>query len=324
MIKLNKETFKKLYTFLIIFLSFFLGGIVLIYGFFLWSILYIINILTRKLPIDAKDYIGPYTYTYKKLKNHELKLDIYYPKEKKERYPIVFFAHGGGWVLGFRNQQNNVSWCKFLASKGFAVVSIDYRLGISHKMNEILSDYTDALNYIKNNSADLKLDKKNIVLMGLSAGGHLTLLYYAFNTFVKNTKNIEGIKGVIAYYTPANLKHLFDKNVKSIFAKVATATTLKGFPTPTREGEYLYYSPIFWINENMNPILLVHGKKDRTVPFSSSVELLKKLREKGISAKILVHKNGDHAFEFENNDIQTIRILNETVKFIRRRMENEG
>ncbi|KLO22324.1 esterase [Marinitoga sp. 1155] len=320
---MNKEKLKKVYTIFIIILSCSWGGIVLIYGFVLWSIIYISNLLFRKLPIDTK-YSGIVkTYVYKKIKNKELKLDIYYPEEKKEMYPIIFFAHGGGWVSGFRNQKNNVSWCKFLASRGFAVVSIDYRLGISHTMNEILSDYTDALNYIKNNSKNLYLDKNNILLMGLSAGGHLTLLYYAYNTFVKNIQHVEGIKGVILYYTPANLKHLFDKEVKSIFAKVATVTTLKGLPTPSKEGEYLYYSPIFWINENMKPVLLVHGKEDKTVPFSSSIELLKKLREKGIQTKILVHKNGDHAFEFENNDIQTIKILNETVKFIRGLMKNE-
>ncbi|SHF18329.1 Acetyl esterase/lipase [Marinitoga hydrogenitolerans DSM 16785] len=320
---MNKETLKKLYTIFILFLSVIWGGIILIYGFVFWFILYIINLLTRKLPIDAKDFNGPYTYTYKIIENRELKLDIYYPKTKKI-YPVIFFTHGGGWVSGFRNQKNNVSWCEFLASKGFAVVSIDYRLGISHTMNEILSDYTDALNYIKKNSKELLLDKNNIVLMGLSAGGHLTLLYYAYYTFVKNEKNIEGIKGIVAYYTPSNLRHLFDKNVKSVFAKVATAATLKAFPTPTEEGKFLYYSPIFWINENMKPVLLVHGKKDKTVPFSSSVELLKKLKEKGVQTKILVHKNGDHAFEFENRDIQTIRILHETIKFIRSLVENEN
>ncbi|WP_459995709.1 alpha/beta hydrolase fold domain-containing protein [Marinitoga arctica] len=289
----------------------------------MWFILYILNLLNRKLPIDAENFDGPYTYTYKKVNNRDLKLDIYYPKEKGI-HPIVFFTHGGGWVSGFRNQKNNVSWCKFLASKGFAVVSIDYRLGISHTMDDILSDYTDALNFIKEKAYNLSLDKNKIVLMGLSAGGHLSLLYYAYNTFVKNEKNISGIQGVVAYYTPSNLKHLFDKDVKSVFAKIATATTLKDLPTPTKDGKYLYYSPIFWINKNMKPILLVHGKKDKTVPFSSSVELLKKLREKGVQTKILVHKNGDHAFEFENRDIQTIRILHETVKFIRSLMKNEN
>jgi acetyl esterase/lipase len=324
---MKKENFKKIYAIIVLIFSIIWGWIVIAYGFSLWFFIYILNLLFRKLPIEAKDFYGPYTYTYKKIDKRELKLDIYYPKNSKyhkEKYPIVFFAHGGGWVLGFRNQRNNVSWCKFLASKGFAVVSIDYRLGISHTMNEILSDYTDALIYIKEHSDNLNLDKKNIVLMGLSAGGHLSLLYYSYNTFVKNKKNIEGIKGIVAYYTPANLRHLFDKDVKSIFAKVATATTLKGFPTPNKEGEYLYFSPIFWINEDMGPVLLVHGKKDKTVPFSSSLELFKKLKEKGVKVKLLVHKAGDHAFEFENNDIQTIKILNKTVSFIRGLIKDEN
>ncbi|KAF2955146.1 alpha/beta hydrolase [Marinitoga sp. 38H-ov] len=314
---MDKENLKKIYTILIIILTFIWGGIVLLYGLILYGIIYILNLLFRKLPIESKDFKGPYTYTYKIFGKNELKLDIYYPKEKKEKYPVVFFTHGGGWVSGFRNQRNNISWCRFLASKGFAVVSIDYRLGISYTMNEILSDYTDALNYIKKSADKLYLDKNNIVLMGLSAGGHLTLLYYAFNTFLNNTEKIEGIRGLVLYYAPGNLMQMFDKNVKSIFAKVATATTLKGLPNKTKEGEYIYYSPVFWINENMKPILLVHGQKDRTVPVLSTIELFKKLKEKGIETKILIHKNGDHAFEFENNDIQTIKILDETIKFIR-------
>lgn len=320
---MNKEMIKKIYAIIVIIFSFIWGGVVLLYGLVLYYILYIMNLLFRKLPIDAKDYKGPYTYTYKIVEKNELKLDIYYPKVIKEKYPVVFFTHGGGWVSGFRNQRNNISWCRYLASKGFAVVSIDYRLGISHTMNDILSDYTDALNYIKKNANKLYLDKDNIVLMGLSAGGHLTILYYAYNTFLNIADKISGIKGLVLYYTPGNLMQLFDKNVKSVFAKVATVTALKGLPNKTKEGEYIYYSPVFWINENMKPVLLVHGQNDRTVPVSSSKELFKRLKEKGVQAKILIHNTGDHAFEFENNDIQTIRILNETVKFIRRLTEYE-
>ncbi len=100
-----------------------------------------------------------YTYVYKETDNKDLKLDIWYPIRYNNNYPIVFFCHGGGWISGFRNQPNNVSWCKFLASKGFAVVSIDYRYGYKNTMEDILSDYTDALEYIKENSHLLSLDK---------------------------------------------------------------------------------------------------------------------------------------------------------------------
>ncbi|WP_198029610.1 MULTISPECIES: alpha/beta hydrolase [Marinitoga] len=322
---INKNILKKILAFFVIIGTLTWGGIVIVFTFFLWASLYIINLLRKKLPIDAYDFRGPYTYTYKTEGKLQLKMDIYYPKNhNKEKLPVIFFAHGGGWVSGFRNQPNNVSWCKFIASKGFAVVSIDYRFGISHTMDEILSDYTDALNFIKKNAQKLYFDKNNIILMGLSAGGHLSLLYYSYNTFLKKKDKISGIKGVIAYYAPSDLMDLFDKNVKSVFAKVAVTATLKGLPVKEKTGKYLYYSPIFWINENMNPVLLVHGKEDKVVPFSSSVKLYKKLKEKGVKVKFFVHKYGDHGFEFENNDIQTIKILNETIKFMRGLIKNEG
>ncbi len=53
-------------------------------------------------------------------------------------------------------------------------------------MEDILLDYTDALEYVKENSDELSIDKNNIVLMGLSAGGHLSLLYSTYHSFSRN------------------------------------------------------------------------------------------------------------------------------------------
>ena len=167
-----------------------------------------------------------------------LKLDIWYPNKKKEAYPLVFFAHGGGWVSGFRNQPNNVSWCRFLASKGFASASIDYRYGFLNTLEEIISDYSEALDYLKANASDMKLDKKNIILMGLSAGGHLALLYSSYFTHTSNLKRMEGIRGVVSYYSPSDLRDLFSEEDKSLFARFSASATLKGTPSSaSQQGE---------------------------------------------------------------------------------------
>ncbi len=55
-------------------------------------------------------------------------------------------------------------------------------------MEDILLDYTDALEYVKENSDELSIDKNNIVLMGLSAGGHLSLLYSTYHSLVEIKK----------------------------------------------------------------------------------------------------------------------------------------
>ena len=141
------------------------------------AVVFVLFLFTRRVPLEPKEHFRFDTYVYKRMGNSNLKMDIWYPNEEKVRYPTVFFAHGGGWISGIRNQPNNVSWSKYLASKGMAVVSIDYRYGINNSMEDILEDYSDALEFVREKDKMLRIDTSKMALMGLSAGGHLALLY---------------------------------------------------------------------------------------------------------------------------------------------------
>ena len=307
----------KIYLFLI-FLLLSIEDITLGFYYFLVSIfIYAWKTLKSKVPIEVDEDLEPKTFIYKKTEKRDLKMDIWFPSKHKKEYPLVFFCHGGGWISGFRNQPNNVSWCKFLASKGFAVASIDYRYGYKNTMEDILSDYTDALNYIKDNSKGLTIDKDNITLMGLSAGGHLSLLYATYNTHEENVEAMAGIKSVVAYYAPTDLNDIFIADTKSIFAKFATKQTLKGSPIENSEI-YSYYSPIRWVTENMVPCLLVHGKMDTTVPFDSSVKFAKRLKHLNVKYTFLTHKKGGHSFDTKLKDVATVNILEKTTRYIRK------
>lgn len=312
----------KLYLF-VIFIGLFLQDATLGFYYFILSIIiFVLKTLRSKLPISTdKDFIRN-TYTYKSIKNKDLKMDIWYPSKKyKKPYPLVYFCHGGGWISGFRNQPNNVSWCKYLADKGFAVVSIDYRYGYKNTMEDILSDYTDGIKYIKKRSNKFNIDKENIILMGLSAGGHLSLLYSTYNT-LKSPKSemMKGIKSVVAYYSPTDLKDILDEDNKSLFARFATKQTMKGSPEEFNKI-YEYYSPINYVSESMVPTLIVHGKNDNTVPFNSSVKFIKKLHLYNVKYDFLVHKTGDHSFDTNLKDYATVNILDKTVRFIRKYIE---
>ena len=286
-------------------------------GFIIPVVYYIRGIVKAKIPIEPDGTFHYLTYKYKKVGNTVLKMDIWYPNHIKHAYPLVFFAHGGGWISGIRNQPKNVSWCKFLASKGFATASIDYRLAMRNSMESILTDYADALDFVKNNAEKLKIKKDDIVLMGLSAGGHLALLYASYNTFMNHEAKMKGIKGVAVYYSPSDLKDMFGKEQKSLLARFATMATLKGIPG-NKPGLYYYYSPIEWISERMIPTLVVHGRRDMVVPYTSSINLLSKLKSKNIPCRFLLHEEGGHGFETHLKDFQTIRILEETVRFMKR------
>lgn len=273
--------------------------------------------LRSKVPMEVNNEIEVKSFSYKIVNGKELKIDLYYPMDKtKKTYPLVYFCHGGGWISGFRNQRNNISWCRYLASKGFIASSIDYRYGYKYTIEDILSDYSDGLDFIKMNFQDLKIDKKNIVLMGLSAGGHLALLYSTFNTFMGNQDAVKGIKSVVAYYPPSDLKDLFDKDNKSLFARFSASRTLKG--TPKEEEEvYRNASPINWVSDKMIPTLLVHGKLDNVVPFESSIKLIKIFKKFNVKFRFLVHNKGPHSFDTVLKDYKTVDTIKKTIRFIK-------
>jgi acetyl esterase/lipase len=290
------------------------------FSFLIFSLLFLIRILTQKVPLDPRRKFVRKTVVYKTTDVGNLKMDIWYPNTQKKRYPLVVYTHGGGWILGFRNQPNNVSWCRYLASKGFCAASIGYRLGLAKSIEEIMSDYSDALDYLREHERELKIDANKISLMGLSAGGHLALLYAAFHTFYRNGDRLKGIRSVVAFYTPTNLKDLFERDSKSFFARFSAFVTLKGTPAAVEEL-YEEYSPVRWLSSRMLPTLLVHGKEDTVVPFTSSVNFARELKRLKVPFRFLVHKMGNHTFEFTRKDVRTDWILEQTIRFLRAYMK---
>lgn len=322
-----KESFfivNKVYLFIVfILLSIESMGLGIIY-FIGTLFIFIYKTLRSKVPMEVNEEIDVKTVVYKTIDEKNLKIDIYYPIGKpKKSYPLVYFCHGGGWISGFRNQPNNISWCKYLASKGFIASSIDYRYGYKNTIEDLLGDYSDGLEYLKVNSTKFKIDKSNIVLMGLSAGGHLALLYSSFNSFMGNEGKMDGIKSVVAYYPPSDLKDLFTDDSKSILTRFAVTRTLKGTPI-TKDEIYETYSPINWISKNMVPTLIAHGEIDKVVPFESSVKLIKKLKSLNIDSKFLVHSKGPHSFDTILKDYKTVDTIEKTVRFIKASLKGEN
>ena len=117
---------------------------------------------------------------YKTTKEEDLYLDVYYPiiKPETKKYPIMLYTHGGGW---FNGSKENIMKSPVkepfleLVERGFAVVSINYRLTRQKSvlMRDCVIDAMDALRYITKNSDALELDANNVYVLGDSAGGHI-------------------------------------------------------------------------------------------------------------------------------------------------------
>ena len=110
-----------------------------------------------------------------KLKNKKIKLRIYKDIVETEISPLIIFFHGGGFVMG--DLESHDLLCRHLCKKTKAtLIAVDYRLAPEHKFPCAIEDAVDSVNYIFNNSENLKINKKKVVLCGDSAGGNLAFL----------------------------------------------------------------------------------------------------------------------------------------------------
>lgn len=100
-------------------------------------------------------------------------LDVYYPEGTTEKLPVIIDIHGGGWMYG--NKELNKYYCMALASRGYVVFNISYRLVPDVTVNEQLQDCAYALKWINENMNNYPCDAENIMLTGDSAGGQLAV-----------------------------------------------------------------------------------------------------------------------------------------------------
>lgn len=107
-------------------------------------------------------------------------MDLYIPKEEKEKLPIIISFHGGGWVYG--DKERYQYYCMSLAERGFAVINFTYRLAPEFKHPAPLVDMNQVAHWIMNHAKDYFLDTEHIYGVGDSAGAHLLVLYASILT----------------------------------------------------------------------------------------------------------------------------------------------
>lgn len=82
---------------------------------------------------------------------------------------------GGGWQRG--NRTMLADWGKYLASHGYAVLSIDYRQSANNpSYPDNVQNVVAACTYLREHAYDYSIDQNRIGLLGASSGAHLAAL----------------------------------------------------------------------------------------------------------------------------------------------------
>lgn len=227
---------------------------------------------------------------------------LYLPAgEYKQPRPAVLLIHGGAWIAGSRGQ---LDWYgKRLAREGYVAASINYRLMPKYGFPECLYDAKAAVRWLRLNADAYNIDRDRIGVFGNSAGGHLAALLATTangdlegpdnpgpSTEVQAAVIMYGVLDLNYYRKPKGYIRLFGFTTRFVKAFVANAPSGK-------HDSYDAASPVTYADSDVCPMLLVHGKKDRQVPYAQSVSFSEQLKRLGVEARLITVKYG-HAFDF--------------------------
>lgn len=126
--------------------------------------------------------------------------------------PLVIFVHGGGWKRGDKKNATGTDKVKHYTERGYAFASLNYRLVPAVRVEDQAQDVANAIAWLKGNAARLGFDGRRIVLMGHSAGAHLSALVGTDPRYMRSAGlDVNDLDGVIpldgaAYDVPKQIK----------------------------------------------------------------------------------------------------------------------
>lgn len=227
--------------------------------------------------------------------NAAQKMDIYLPADRSTTSTkVIILIHGGGWSGGDKNDYALYLDTLKKRLPGYAIFNINYRLaaGASNLFPTQENDVKAAIEYIYNKRVDFKISDK-FVLLGTSAGGHLSLLHaYKYTSPVK-------IKAVIDFFGPTDLVDMYN-NPATIFAPPSLIAAVVGGTPTTHAALYQQSSPINFVDAQSPPTITLHGGVDIVVSPNQSVALKNKLQSFGVANQYVFYPTENHGWAGAN------------------------
>ena len=250
------------------------------------------NVLPKDFP--SAQLVEPQQAIFHSDDGLEIHGQLFVPRNRTSPGPALIFVHGGPprqMMLGFHYMQyyhNAYAENQYLASLGYVVLSVNYRLGIMYGRAfrdppnaswRGSSEYKDVLAGAKYLQGLSTVDPKRIGIWGGSYGGLLTALALARNS------------DVFAAGVDFHGVHDWSVFLRSWEGSAQQAPDYK-------EAAKLAYdsSPVASVLQWKSPVLLIHGDDDRNVPFQQTTDLVQRLNAQHVQFEEIIFPDEIHDF----------------------------
>jgi dipeptidyl aminopeptidase/acylaminoacyl peptidase len=249
-------------------------------------------IAAAALPKDfpSAQLVEPQTVTFPSEDGLEIHGQLFVPRNHAQSAPALIFVHGGPprqMMPGFHYMyyyHNAYAENQYLASLGYVVLSVNYRLGVMYGRAfrdaanagwRGSSEYKDVLAGAKYLQGLPYVDRKRIGIWGGSYGGLLTALALARNSDI--------FAAGVDFHGVHDWSVLLGRRLGDDAPDYKEALKL-AFDS----------SPVASIASWRSPVLLIHGDDDRNVPFQQTTDLAQRLRRQNVEFEQLIFPDEIH------------------------------
>jgi dipeptidyl aminopeptidase/acylaminoacyl peptidase len=257
----------------------------------------LVDLAPQAVPPDfpGAKFVTPQQVIFPAADGLEIHGQLFLPPDLKpgEKRPAAVFFHGGSqrqMLLGWHYMEyysNAYAMNQYLASKGFVVLSVNYRSGIGYGLN-----FREALNYGADGASEFNdvmgaglylksrpdVDGSRIGCWGGSYGGYLTALALA--------------RASKLFAAGVDMHGVHDWNLEM--------PTFVPSYDPRERADIAHRafesSPMSSVSTWRSPVLLIHGDDDRNVPFAETVQLVEALRRQHVEFEELIFPDEIHDF----------------------------
>lgn len=225
---------------------------------------------------------------YAEIDGKSLGLDLYVPKPGA---PLVVYVHGGAWRAG--TKADGVPM--FLVDAGFAVASVDFRQSTDAPFPANVHDIKAGIRFLRAKAAEYGYDTEKVLITGSSSGAHLAVLVGVTNGDAQLEGNVgdyadasSDVQAILSYFAATDLTTIlslstsFGVGVREPALKLLLGDLPDAVPELAQQA-----SPVYHVDANDPPLLLLHGDRDPQMPVNQSLQMLGKYEELGLDVDFI-------------------------------------
>lgn len=245
-------------------------------------------------------------------------LDLYHHRDVPPGAPVLLQIHGGGWMIGTKEQQG-IPLMQHLAARGWVCVAVNYPLSPRARWPEHIVAVKRAVGWIREHAGEYGGDPSFLAVTGGSAGGHLAAMLALTPNDPLLQPGFEDVDTSVQACVPFYGVYDFTDEDGTKASKVRLDGLIRKYVMgrdAVYPDDYRLASPLSRANDAAPPFLVVHGTNDTLVPVADARAFVARLRAVSRQPVAYAEIHGaQHAFDVFPS-IRTAHVVRGVERFL--------